>query len=140
MTDDKAKYILHEIKSLRRYKTILREIDEDLRHINQKIESVQEPSCPNGNMDQPKVRSSTDKASIVNSLLSDEMQLLEERNEFAKLKAKAENYYARLKIVCDHKELDFIDAFFRGVSYTRLVSDHGYENPYKKVLNLIKKM
>ena len=131
MTDDKAKYILHEIKSLRRYRTIIREIDEDLRHINQKIESVQEPSCPNGGMDQPKVRPSTDKASIVNSLLSD---------EFAKLKAKAENYYARLKIVCDHKELDFIDAFFRGVSYTRLVSDHGYENPYKKVLNLIKKM
>lgn len=140
MTDEKAKYILHEIKSLRRYRTILREIDDDLRQINQRIESVQEPSCPNGRMDQPKVNSNVDKASIVNSLLADEMQLLEERNEFAKLKAKAENYYARLKIVCDHHDLMFIDAFFRGVSYTRLVSDYGYENPYKKVLNLIKKM
>lgn len=140
MTDEKAKYILHEIKSLRRYRTILREIDDDLRRINQRIESVQKPSCPNGRMDQPKVNSNVDKASIVNSLLADEMQLLEERNEFAKLKAKAENYYARLKIVCDHHDLLFIDAFFRGVSYTRLVSDHGYENPYKKVLNLIKKM
>lgn len=140
MTDEKAKYILHEIKSLRRYRTILREIDDDLRQINQRIESVQEPSCPNGRMDQPKVNSNVDKASIVNSLLADEMQLLEERNEFAKLKAKAENYYARLKIVCDHHDLLFIDAFFRGVSYTRLVSDYGYENPYKKVLNLIKKM
>lgn len=140
MTDEKAKYILHEIKSLRRYRTILREIDDDLRRINQRIESVQEPSCPNGRMDQPKVNSNVDKASIVNSLLADEMQLLEERNEFAKLKAKAENYYARLKIVCDHHDLLFIDAFFRGVSYTRLVSDYGYENPYKKVLNLIKKM
>lgn len=140
MTDEKAKYILHEIKSLRRYRTILREIDDDLRRINQRIESVQEPSCPNGRMNQPKVNSNVDKASIVNSLLADEMQLLEERNEFAKLKAKAENYYARLKIVCDHHDLLFIDAFFRGVSYTRLVSDHGYENPYKKVLNLIKKM
>lgn len=140
MTDEKAKYILHEIKSLRRYRTILREIDDDLRQINQRIESVQEPSCPNGRMDQPKVNSNVDKASIVNSLLADEMQLLEERNEFAKLKAKAENYYARLKIVCYHHDLMFIDAFFRGVSYTRLVSDYGYENPYKKVLNLIKKM
>lgn len=140
MTDEKAKYILHEIKSLRRYRTILREIDDDLRRINQRIESVQEPSCPNGRMDQPKVNSNVDKASIVNSLLADEMQLLEERNEFAKLKAKAENYYARLKIVCDHHDLLFVDAFFRGVSYTRLVSDYGYENPYKKVLNLIKKM
>lgn len=140
MTDDKAKYILHEIKSLRRYRTIIREIDEDLRHINQKIESVQEPSCPNGNMDQPKVHSGIDKASIVNSLLSDEMQLLEERNEFAKLKAKAENYYARLKIVCDYTELNFIDAFFRGVPYSRLVSDYGNENPYRKTLSLIKKM
>lgn len=140
MTDDKAKYILHEIKSLRRYRTILREIDEDLRRINQKIESIQEPSCPNGRMDQPKVNSSVDKASIVNSLLSDEMQLLEERNEFAKLKAKAENYYARLKIVCDYTELNFIDAFFRGVPYSRLVSDYGNENPYRKTLSLIKKM
>ncbi|MEE1448568.1 hypothetical protein [Faecalitalea cylindroides] len=140
MTDDKAKYILHEIKSLRRYRTIIREIDEDLRHINQKIESVQEPSCPNGGMDQPKVHSGIDKASIVNSLLSDEMQLLEERNEFAKLKAKAENYYARLKIVCDYTELNFIDAFFRGVPYSRLVSDYGNENPYRKTLSLIKKM
>lgn len=140
MTDDKAKYTLHEIKNLRRYRTIIREIDEDLRHINQKIESVQEPSCPNGGMDQPKVHSGIDKASIVNSLLSDEMQLLEERNEFAKLKAKAENYYARLKIVCDHTELNFIDAFFRGVPYSRLVSDYGNENPYRKTLSLIKKM
>lgn len=140
MTDEKAKYILHEIKSLRRYRTILREIDEDLRRINQKIESIQEPSCPNGRMDQQKVNSSVDKASIVNSLLSDEMQLLEERNEFAKLKAKAENYYARLKIVCGNTELNFIDAFFRGVPYSRLVSDYGNENPYRKTLSLIKKM
>lgn len=33
---------------------------------------------------------------------------------------------------------NFADAFFRGVSYKRLSMDYHYENPYKKVIDLIK--
>lgn len=140
MTDEKAKYILHEIKSLRRYKKIIEEIDYDLRRIHRQIQSVSEPSSPQGHAGDPKVQSHTDKSTIVNGLMSDEWQLLDERREFAKRKEKAEEYYARLKAVCSGHELAFVGAFFRDVPYKRLVSDYQYENPYKKVVHLIKKI
>lgn len=139
MSDEKAKYILHEIKSIRRYKSILKEIDEDLRIINEKINSVQEPSCPLGT-NGPKIENHKDKATIVNSFLTDEMEFLKERDKFAKLKAEAEGYYARFRLKCNTHELQLSDAFFRGVSYRRMISDYGYENPYKKMIDLVKKL
>lgn len=140
MTDEKAKYILHEIKSLRRYKKIIEEIDCDLRQIHQQIMSVSEPSSPQGHAGQPSIQSHADKSSIVNSLMSDEWTLIKEREEFINRKKKAEDYYTLLKVHCNSQELDFADAFFRGVQYKRLVVDYHYENPYQSMIVLIKKI
>lgn len=140
MTDEKAKYILHEIKSLRRYQKIIRGIDLDLKDIHQRIEAVSEPSSPQGHGDDPKVQSHVEKATIVNSLLSDEWELIKEREKFVDRKKEAEDYYTKLKLVCTRDELDFADAFFRGVSYKRLSLDHHYENPYQSVLVLVKRL
>lgn len=140
MTDNKAKYILHEIKSIQRYECIIREIENDLKEINQQIKTVQEPSSPSGKSG-PKIENHKDKSSIVNALLSDEMQIINEQKEFKERKAKAEYYLASLKLVCDASELTFIDAFFfRHYSYEKLTIVYGYENPYKKVIDLIKKV
>lgn len=139
MTDDKAKYILHEIKSLRRYQKIIQGIDLDLKRVHEEIRTISEPSCPQGYGDLPKVQSHKDKTSIVNSLMTDEWELLEEKEKFIKRRKEAEDYYIKLKVSCSRQELDFADAFFRGVSYKRLSMDYHYENPYEKVLNLIKK-
>lgn len=138
MTDDKAKYILHEIKSLRRYQKIIQGIDLDLKRVHEEIRTISEPSCPQGHGDLPKVQSHKDKTSIVNSLMTDEWELMEEKEKFIKRCKEAEDYYIKLKVSCSRQELDFADAFFRGVSYKRLSMDYHYENPYKKVIDLIK--
>ena len=140
MTEEKAKYILHEIKSLRRYSKIIQGIDLDLKRIHRQIESISEPSSPQGSGDQPKIQSHVEKSTIVNGLLSDEWELIKEREKFVDRKKEAEDYYTKLKLVCTREELDFADAFFRGVSYQRLSTEHHYENPYQSMIVLIKKI
>lgn len=138
MTDDKAKYILHEIKSLRRYQKIIQGIDLDLKRVHEEIRTISEPSCPQGHGDLPKVQSHADKSSLVLGLMTDEAELIKERDKFVDRRKEADDYYTKLKLVCTRQELDFADAFFRGVSYKRLSMGYHYENPYKKVIDLIK--
>lgn len=140
MTDDKAKYILHEIKSLRRYQKLIQSTDLELMRIHDKIQSVSEPSCPSGKGDGVKIQSHVEKSTIVNSLMSDEWELIQEKEKFVARKKEAEDYYIKLKMVCTRQELDFADAFFRGVSYKRISSDHHYENPYQSMIVLIKRI
>ena len=140
MTDEKAKYILHEIKSLRRYQKIIQGIDFDLRRIHDEIQSVSEPSCPNGHDSDVKISNHTEKSTIVNSLMSDEWELIQEKEKFIARKKEAEDYYTKLKMVCTRQELDFADAFFRSVSYKRLSVEHHYENPYQSMIVLMKRI
>ncbi len=140
MTDDKAKYILHEIKSLRRYQKIIQGIDLDLKRVHEEIRTISEPSCPQGHGDLPKVQSHADKSSLVLGLMTDEAELIKERDKFVDRRKEADDYYTKLKLVCTRQELDFSDAFFRGVSYKRLSIDHHYENPYQSMIVLIKRI
>ena len=140
MTDDKAKYILHEIKNLRRYQKLIQSTDLELMRIHDEIQSVSEPSCPNGKGDGVKIQSHVEKSTIVNSLMSDEWELIQEKEKFVARKKEAEDYYIKLKMVCTRQELDFADAFFRGVSYKRISLDHHYENPYQSMIVLIKRI
>lgn len=48
MTDDKAKYILHEIKSLRRYQKIIQGIDLDLKRVHEEIRPYRSPLALRG--------------------------------------------------------------------------------------------
>ena len=116
MTDDKAKYILHEIKSLRRYQKIIQGIDLDLKRVHEEIRTISEPSCPQGHGDLPKVQSHADKSSLVLGLMTDEAELIKERDKFVDRRKEADDYYTKLKLVCTRQELDFADAFFRGVN------------------------
>lgn len=138
MSDDKAKFILHEIKSINRYGSIIKSIDFDLKRINEEIRSVQEPSSPQSHVG-PRLEIQKEKSTIINSLLSDEMVYMEERSEFSKRKAKAEIYYEKLMLVCDESEKEFAEAFFQGVHYRKLIDKFGFENPYRKMVSLIKK-
>lgn len=140
MTDDKAKYILHEIKSLRRYQKIIQGIDLDLKRVHEEIRAISEPSCPQGHGDLPKVQSHADKSSLVLGLMTDEWDLMEEKEKFIKRRKETEDYYIKLKVSCSRQELDFADAFFRGLSYKRLSIDHHYENPYQSMIVLIKRI
>ena len=138
MTNEEAKYVLHEIKNIRSYKKIIKSIDLDLQDIDRQIHAVMEPSSTLGN-DGPKIEMHKDKASIVNSLFADEDELSSKKRQFEMLLEKAERYYTRLLVVCDPHEKMFVEAFFRGVSYERLTRDYFYENPYKKIILMIKK-
>lgn len=139
MNDAKAKYILHEIKGIKRYEDIISGIDKDLDELNRQIVDIQTPSSPQSNIG-PKIENHGNKVSLINSLLSEEMVRIAEREEFAKLKVKAESYYAKLKLVCEPMEIEFANAFFKGTSYRKLSLEFGYENPYEKCLSLVKRL
>lgn len=138
MIDAKAKDILYQIKNIKRFKIILKNIEDSLSDIQNEIYRIQEPSCPNGG-DGVKIENHPDKYYIVNDLISQEMQLIQEKNEYQTRIEKAEAYLKAVRLVCDPKELEFISEFFDGMYYKSLSSKYGYENPYEKVLYLIKK-
>lgn len=138
MIDAKAKDILYNIKNLQRLKSIVRNIDEMLLHITEEIYRIQEPSCPNGG-NGVKIENHLDKSYIVNDLISQEMQLIQEKNEFQNRIEKAEAYLKAVRFICDPNELEFVSDFFDGAYYKSLSSKYGYENPYRKMIDLIKK-
>lgn len=139
MTREKAKYILREIKSIKRYAMIIDGYDSQLRRVHEEIETIQMPTCPNANTG-PVLQNHEDKYSIVNALLSDEILIMKEKEEFVSLKIKAEHYYVKLKLVCESLDLiSFADDFINGVKEHELKSKYGYANPYKKMIDLIMK-
>lgn len=139
MTREKAKYILREIKSIKRYSMIIAGFDVDLKRIHDEIETLQMPTCPNANTG-PAIQNHKDKYTLVNSLLSDEIDYMNEREEFMNLKVKAEHYYVKLKLVCESLDLiSFADDFIGGVKENELKTKYGYANPYKKMIDLIRK-
>lgn len=138
MIDAKAKDILYQIKNIKRFKIILKNIEDSLSDIQNEIYRIQEPSCPNGG-DGIKIENHPDKYFIVNDLISQEMQLIQEKNEYQTRVNKAEAYLKAIRLICDSKELEFVSEFFDGAYYKSLSSKYGYENPYEKVLSLIKK-
>ena len=138
MIDAKAKDILYQIKNIKRFKIILKNIEDSLSDIQNEIYRIQEPSCPNGG-DGVKIENRPDKYYIVNDLISQEMQLIQEKNEYQTRIEKAEAYLKAVRLVCDPRELEFVSDFFDGMYYKSLSNKYGYENPYEKVLYLIKK-
>lgn len=138
MIDAKAKDILYQIKNINRFKMIIKNLEDSLLDIQREIYRIQEPSCPNGG-DGVKIENHPDKYFIVNDLISQEMQLIQEKNEYQTRVDKAEAYLKAVRFICDQKELEFVTDFFDGMYYKSLSIKYGYENPYEKVLSLIKK-
>lgn len=138
MIDEKAKDILYHIRNIQRFKSILNHINEDLDSIQKEIIRIQEPSCPNGG-NGIKIENHTDKYTRINELISDEIELIQEKNDYQSRLDKAEVYLKAIKFVCDDKELEFLNEYLDGTYYKALSMKYGYENPYKKVISLIKK-
>lgn len=139
MTDEKAAYILHELKSISYYEKQIDELDRLMKEISQRIVDIQTPSCPNGG-DGVKAENHVNKSSIVNSLLSDEQGFYEERTHYNNSLVRANAYYTKLKLVCDTNEISFVNDFVKGESYQHLSYKHGYENVYRTMIGMIKRI
>lgn len=137
MSDEEAKYYFREIKAIRGYETIIEQTNKELRTIGQQINDIQTPSSPQGNTG-PKIENHCDKSSLINSLLSEEMELIEKRNEFEKLKFKAERYFNRLKSVCSEKDIEFINAYVNGMNYQKMKRVFNIEHPWRYAIQLVK--
>ena len=138
MIDAKAKDIFYNIRNIKRFKIIIRNINDSLFEIHRKIYQIQEPSCPNGG-DGVKIENHKDKYFIVNELISEEMELIKEKQEYLDKVSKAEIYLSKLKDVCDESEFEFINELADGANLRDISRKYGYENPYRKAINLIKK-
>lgn len=139
MKNEKAKYILHELKSIKFYEYQIAELDRLMENISSKIIDIQTPTCPNGG-DGTKIQSHISKSSIVNALLSDEQQFYEEKTHYSNCLLKAKAYYTKLVIVCDENEKEFVDAYIKGASHQALSLKYGYENTYRTMIGLIKRI
>ena len=138
MIDAKAKDILYQIKNIKRFKIIIKNLEDSLLDIQREIYRIQEPSCPNGG-DGVKIENHPDKYFIVNDLISQEMQLIQEKNEYQTRIEKAEAYLKATLIACDSVEREFFSDLVDGEGYSTLINKYGYENPYRTAINLIKK-
>lgn len=139
MDIEEAKYIVREIRSIQRYNLIIKGIEKDMERINQEIDAVLSPNCPNGKAGE-KVSSSVKKETIVNSLLSDEQALIERRRDFEVLKLKADQYRIKFLSVCEKDEEAFAYDFVRGISFRRLERIYSFSNAYDHAVRIVKRL
>lgn len=140
MNEEIAKYILREIRSVWRYDLILAGIEKDLKNISDEIEAILSPSCPLGQTG-PKIESSPmTKQTVVNSLLSDEMELLERQKKFEGLKHEADKYQVEFLAAAEDDEADFAKAVVDGISYSKIERKFRYSNAIDHAIRICKRL
>lgn len=138
MTEEKAQFILSEIKNINRYDKIIRDLSLEIQNLLFEIESMQLPKCPTG---YPKIAptvSPSDPTSKVLELMGDESNLRKEREDFENRRAKALKYRTDFLNSCPEDEVKFSRDFFSGVSYEAIKMKHSVTHPYRHALRLIK--
>ena len=138
MNDELAKYMLREIRSIGRYDIILKSIEEDMQRISSEIEAVLSPTCPNGKAGPKIEHPSVAKQTIVNSLLSDEMELMERQKKFEHLKNEASFLRTRFLAACKGSEMTFGIAVADGVPYAKIEKNIGYSNAFDHAMRICK--
>lgn len=140
MNNELAKYILREIRSLWRYDSILAGIEKDLKDISDEIESILSPTCPNGQTGPKIEHSGITKQTIINSLLSDEMDLLERQKKFERLKHEADKYRVKFLVAAEDDEEDFAKMVVEGVSYAKINHKFSYSNAFDHAIRICKRL
>lgn len=138
MTNELAKYTLREIRSVWRYDSILAGIEKDLKDISDEIESILSPSCPLGQTGPKIEHSGITKQTIINSLLSDEMELMGRQKKFKRLKNDAEKMRIQFLAACEENEFDFGLAVVDGVPYAKIEKKLGYSNAFDHAMRICK--
>lgn len=138
MNDELAKYMLREIRSIGRYEIILKNIKEEMQRISSEIEAVLSPNCPNGKRGPKIEHSSVTKQTLVNSLLSDEMEMMERQKKFEHLKNEAGFLRTRFLAACEGTEMAFGIAVANGVPYAKIEKSLGYSNAFDHAMRICK--
>ena len=138
MNDELAKYMLREIRSIGRYEIILKNIEEEMQRISSEIEAVLSPTCPNGKTGPKIEHSSVTKQTLVNSLLSDEMEMMERQKKFEHLKNEASFLRTRFLAACEGTEMAFGIAVANGVPYAKIEKSLGYSNAFDHAMRICK--
>lgn len=125
MTDEKAKVIYQELMSINKYQSVIEEIKRE-------IVDIQTPSCPNSGND-VKIENHQDKTIVINALYS-EMQ------EYERIIERAKRNYIAVINVCDREETLFFSYYISGMNHWEIKRKFGYENPYRSVIRLIKRI
>lgn len=140
MIEEKAKYIIGEIKSISRYEKIIDSLTIDLRDLADQMESIQLPSSPQGRKIVAPTVSPQEKTSRIHELLSEEQELMAERSRFEQRKHQAVKYRAIFFDKCPDNEQAFSQDFFNGKSYKYLEYHHSVSNPYRHMLRMVKSL
>lgn len=139
MNKAEAKQIIADVKSISRFKCIISDINNDLEEIACEIECISNPKCPNSNTG-IKSSSHVEKSTVINSLLSDEMDLIKKRERYESRLAEALNYHQRLMNITLEEDKPFLIEFLNNANYKQLEYKFHCQNPYRKALDLVKKL
>lgn len=140
MTDGMAQEILHEVKSIRYYQQCIKELNDDLKELSNRIHEVGEPKSSLSGLGNVPITNHVETSTIVNALLADEQYLVGARDIKYKQLAKAERYRVQILSNCSEFEIKFADALMKGTSYDSLSITYGYTNPYKAMISIIKRI
>lgn len=138
MHEEKAKFIIGEIRNIARYEKIIENINKELQDLAEQIRTLQEPNCPQGNVKLAPVISPSDKTGRVLELITSEQELIAERSEFEKRKQHAISYKVQFFEKCPIEEVFFCTEFFKGLSYETLRKQHDISHPYRHCLRVVK--
>lgn len=139
MTHEEAKYILGEMQNLQFYTNKVNELWQLLNDLSEHINDVQTPSSPNGG-NGVKIENHADKASMVLSLYSDEILLVDEYQMFLKRKQCAEAYRQSLLDACEDSDIPFVTDCIKRIPYRVLNDKYYIANSYAKIIRMIQKM
>lgn len=138
MNEEKARYIIGEIRNIRRYQRIIDDLNQEIADLEMKRRSLQEPSSPQRAAKISPTVSPKDITSSVLDMLSREQALEEERKRFEGRKREAERYRSLFMIKCPKDEKHFASDYLNCMSYESMKLNHNVTHPNRHMIVLIK--
>lgn len=151
-----AAFIIAEIHAIKRYGQMIQSREKELARIAKELSDIAKPQSPNAGTTIKEMTFNKDgsvksmgeqyrsqgrgkkKETRILELITEEQEITESRDQIVARLNTARMYKKQIET---QTEMDpFVMDFIKGIPYKELTRLHAYENPYKRMINILTKL